>query len=170
MFILMISGPIFRYSPNGVLTNTEHGFRSIYGHKANVKKGKLYEVLPRNEKDFNTFNLTDKTSHARRRRILSTVFSEVAIRSAEAFVIKHIDRWCELVLEEREKEWTEPLNMSKWFHYLVFDIVGDLTFGRSFDAKELEENSFKNIPETLANFSKFIYPVSLINLPNLVNN
>jgi cytochrome P450 len=157
----VIQGPIFRYSPNGVLVNSDSGFRSIYGGKANVKRGKLYEVPPRNERNVSTFNLTDRIEHRSRRRILNGVFSEAAVPSAEAFVIKHINRWCEILLEKDRGDWTEPLNMSKSVHCLVFDIMGDLAFGRSFDIKEPGGNQFSNIPETLVNFAKFVYPVSL---------
>lgn len=99
--------------------------------------------------------------HARKRRVLNSAFSENAIRSATAFVIKHVDRWNELLVEGNNgKEWTEPQNMSDLTDYLVFDIMGDLCFGKSFELKEPGKNPFKHMPHTIADFMQFMYPVS----------
>ena len=100
--------------------------------------------------------------HARRRRILNSVFSEKAVRSAESFIIKHVDRWCELLEEDITHEWTEPRNMSTLAECLVFDIMGDLSFGKSFEIKEKKENPFKTIPHSIAEYMVFMYPVSPI--------
>lgn len=102
----------------------------------------------------------DKLAHARKRRVLNSAFSEKAIRSAETFVVKHVDRWTELIVDGNDgKEWTAPQNMSNLADYLVFDIMGDLCFGQSFDLKEVGENQFRHMPHTIADFMQFMYPV-----------
>ena len=99
--------------------------------------------------------------HARKRRVLNSAFSEKAIRSAESFVIRHVDRWNELLIEGNDgKEWTEPQNMSDLTDYLVFDIMGDLAFGRSFEIKEPGENPFRHMPHSIADYMQFMFPVS----------
>lgn len=77
---------------------------------------------------------------------------------------KHIDRWNEILLEgTRDSQgWTEPKNMSVWCDYLVFDILGDLCFGKSFETKEPGENKLKAIPHLIAMYMKNYYPVSHI--------
>lgn len=30
----------------------------------------------------------------------------------------------------------EPINLSQWFNFIAFDLVGDLTFGKPFDCLE----------------------------------
>lgn len=103
----------------------------------------------------------DKIAHARKRRVLNSAFSEKAIRSAETFVVKHVDRWTEVIVDGNDgKEWTAPQNMSNLADYLVFDIMGDLCFGQSFDLKEVGENQFRHMPHTIAEFMQFMYPVS----------
>ena len=98
--------------------------------------------------------------HARKRRVLNAVFSEKAIRSAEDFVKRHIDRWNELLIQGNDgKEWTDPKNMSDLTDYLVFDIMGDLCFGRSFEIKEPGENPLRVMPHTIAGAIKAMYPV-----------
>jgi len=154
-------GNAVRFKPDGVLFNSPSAYRTIYHTKANVKRGKFYEIWPRNPQNNNTLSEVDKMVHARKRRVLNSAFSENAIRSATAFVIKHVDRWNELLVEGNNgKEWTEPQNMSDLTDYLVFDIMGDLCFGKSFELKEPGKNPFKHMPHTIADFMQFMYPVS----------
>lgn len=154
------TGEAFRFKPDGVLFNSPTAYRAIYQTKANTKKGKFYEIWSRNPQYINTLTKVDKIAHARKRRVLNSAFSEKAIRSAETFVVKHVDRWTELIINENDgKGWTAPKNMSDLSDYLVFDIMGDLCFGTSFNLKEVEENQFKHMPHTIADYMRFMYPV-----------
>lgn len=158
--LIFQSGEAFRFKPDGVLFNSPSAYRAIYQTKANTKKGKFYEIWSRNSQYINTLTTIDKIAHARKRRVLNSAFSEKAIRSAETFVVKHVDRWTELIISENDgKEWTAPKNMSDLSDYLVFDIMGDLSFGTSFNLKEVAENQFKHIPHTIADYMQFMYPV-----------
>ncbi|TVY86296.1 Cytochrome P450 monooxygenase [Lachnellula willkommii] len=143
------------------MINSPSGHNSIYGTRSNVKKGKFYEVFPRNKEAANTLDTIDKALHAKKRRVLNNVFSDNAVRSAETFVIKHVDRWCDLLVDNlKPGEWTEPKNAAHLTDFLVFDILGDLAFGRSFESKEPGPNPLKAIPHSIASFVKFMYPVS----------
>lgn len=71
-----IYGPYFRDSPNGVLFNSPSAQRTIYDAKANVKKGKYYAMWPLNSDSINTWAITDRVKHARKRRILNAAFSD----------------------------------------------------------------------------------------------
>lgn len=48
--------------------------------------------------------------------------------------------------------------MAHEINYLVFDILGDLCFGKSFDMKEPTSN-MQHIPDVLANFLELMHPV-----------
>lgn len=61
-------------------------------------------------------------------------------------------------------EWSAPMDLSRRLDDLTFDIIGDLAFGRSFDIKEPGENPLKVIPESVAGYMKFYYPVSPVKL------
>jgi hypothetical protein len=153
-------GDVFRFQPNGLMVNSPTGFQTIYGGKPNVKKGKFYEVFPRSKESRNTLNTVDKTIHAHKRRVLNAAFSDNALRSAETFIIKHIDRWNELFVEDKAPgTWTEPQNLSPSVDLMFFDILGDLCFGRSFETKEKAANPLKDIPHSISVFTKRIYPV-----------
>jgi len=149
-----------RFKPDGVLFNSPSAYQAIYQTRSNVKKGKFYEIWPRNPQNNNTLSTVDKMVHARKRRVLNSAFSEKAIRSAEAFVVQHVDRWNELLVVGNDGEsWTEAQNMSDLTDYLVFDIMGDLCFGKSFDLKEPGENPLRHMPHTIADFMQLMYPV-----------
>ncbi|KAF4626293.1 hypothetical protein G7Y89_g11869 [Cudoniella acicularis] len=150
----------FRFRHNGVLFASPTAYPSIYGTRANVKRGKFYEVWPRNPQNHNTLSTTDRMVHARKRRILNSVFSEKAVRSAESFIIKHVDRWNQILDDSGSNDWTESKNMTIQTESLVFDIMGDLAFGRSFEIKEKAENQFKVIPHTIASYMQFMYPIT----------
>lgn len=99
-------------------------------------------------------------AHARKRRILNSVFSERAIRSSESFIIAHVDRWCDILEEDANGGWTDPKNMSTLSESLVFDIMGDLSFGTSFNIKEKKANPLKAIPHAISEYMQFMYSVS----------
>ncbi|KAG9237994.1 benzoate 4-monooxygenase cytochrome P450 [Amylocarpus encephaloides] len=156
-----IYGETFRYKPNGLLFDSPRAFRTIHGAKANVKRAKFYEFWSRNSKDVHTLSTVDPGVHARKRKVLNQAFSAQAIRSAEGFVVKHIDRWCELLIQDNDGEqWTEPQNLAHLVDHLTFDIMGDLSFGRSMDTKEPGSNPFKAIPHIIADYLQFMYPIS----------
>ena len=83
-----------------------------------------------------------------------------ALRSAESYLIRHADRWCELLLLGTEAGWSEAKNMADWANHLVFDILGDLCYARSFDIKEPGPNELKFIPEFISDYMRFQHPVT----------
>lgn len=65
-------------------------------------------------------------------------------------MIQHVNRWCELLGENTERQWSEPRDMTHWAGYLVFDILADVCFGKSMEMTEPGENHLKAIPSFLA--------------------
>ena len=82
------------------------------------------------------------------------------MKSAEEFILAHSDRWCDLLAErDSENEWSTPKNMAKWCDYLIFDILGDLCFGKSFNSKEPQGEQFREILTAIESYVSFMYPV-----------
>lgn len=160
-------GPEFRYRPDGVVLNTPAAFKKIFGPKGNVKKAVYYEVWPRNEHTINTWSSTTVSVHARKRRVLNYAFSEAALRDAEVFLHQNIDRWLELLGQQAPKdgEWTTSVNMCDWMNWLVFDILGDLCFGKNFNMKE-PGSDLRHIPEVMVSFLELLHPVAFGPLAN----
>ena len=155
-------GSKFRAGPDTVLYSSSGAFRDIYSLKANVKRSQNYNAWKRNEGDVTVMTTTDVAAHAKRRRILNTVFTDKLVRSAAAFVIKHVNRWNDLSLESSDDDWSEPTDMSTWSECLVLDIMSDLCFGKSVHIKEPGENPFKAVPEGIALWLKVFNPVSYL--------
>lgn len=120
-----IYGPVFRDRPNGVLFNSPQANKDIYEGNSNVRKGDFYAMYPLKAGAGNTWNCVDKARHARKRRILNAAFSDKALKTAEGYIIQHVDRWCELI--GADNTWSEPRNMAEWSDRLVFDILGTST-------------------------------------------
>lgn len=116
-------GPIFRSGPNSLLFNSPEANRAIYEAKSNVKKGSFYLTFALKAGALNTAN-SNHAEHARKRRILNAAFSNKALRTSEPYVIQHVDRWCQLLVDAAGHEWSQPRDMAEWSDYLVFDILG----------------------------------------------
>lgn len=153
----VLEGSKFHVNQNTVLFNTLKAYRDIYNYKANVKKNKAYDAWKRNEADGNTLNITDVAIHATKRKLLNTVFTDRSVRSAASFIITHLDRWNELSITSHD--WFEPIDFTKWTDSMVYDILGDLCFGKSFSFKEPGENPLKSVPELAISYMKFWHPV-----------
>jgi cytochrome P450 len=126
-----------------------------------VRKSDSYKVWRRTIDALNTWSTISNDLHAQKRRVLNYAFSEAAMRSAEPFVHANVDRWIELLSQQKKEgnEWSDSIDMSDHVTYLVFDILGDLCFGKCFDMKE-PGSDLRYVPKTLTGFLKIIHPVS----------
>lgn len=152
--------------------NSPSAYQSIYNAKANVQKGFCYVVGRRYLHETQTWSTVDKLEHAGKRRVLNHAFSEKALRSSEAFIIQHVDRWCELLLgtDGASEGWSKPRDMAHMCDYLILDILGDLCFGKSFDSKEDGHEDIKAVPKAICNWIYFNQCVCNTSLSSANNN
>lgn len=131
-------GPVVRYSPNIVSINDPAALKAIYAHGANVRKSVFYKCFRAAPGAISTLLATEKEHHARKRRVMSQAFSADAMRGLEQYVLGHVqdlvDRIGTVVIQQGSEKcrWSIELDMAKQLNYLVFDIMGDLVFGKSF--------------------------------------
>ncbi|GFF59802.1 isotrichodermin C-15 hydroxylase [Aspergillus udagawae] len=154
-----IYGDVIRFRPDGLLFRTPQAYRDVFNAKANVKRAKFYDMMTRNKHDTSTITGTDPNLHAQKRRVLNTVFSEKSLRSMEPFLVKHVTRWCELLIDGDGTNWSTPRKMSEACDYLVLDVLCDLCFGQSVDTKEPGENEYRKIPHAIGSFLQVLYPL-----------
>jgi cytochrome P450 len=155
-----IYGHKIRVAPNLVLFADPQAYGDIYGQKSNVRRSHFYTAFRRNEHDATTLNTVDIAEHAAKRKLLNLCFTENTIRASSKFIINHIDRWIDLMIQENDTpEWSEAVDFSGRLDRLIFDIMGDISFGKSFDIKEPGENPLKSIPHSIAEYMRFYYPV-----------
>ncbi|KAK3207719.1 hypothetical protein GRF29_96g100302 [Pseudopithomyces chartarum] len=158
-----VYGDKFRVHPNQVLFLSPQAFRDIYGSKANVRRAKSYEGWNITTEG-STITTIDPHEHARKRKILSQAFTEKTVKHAAGFVIDHVERWIDLLVDAKdvgEDGWSKAKNMSDWNDWLVFDILGDLLLGRSFGLKEPGENPIRKVPHMMMKHVQMFYPVGI---------
>ncbi|KAL4869015.1 hypothetical protein BDV12DRAFT_88008 [Aspergillus spectabilis] len=154
-----IYGDVVRYRPDGLLFRSPRAYRDIFNNKANVKRSEFYDMMTRHRLDTSIITGTDPMLHAQKRRVINSVFSEKSLRSMEPILVEHVARWCELLVDDDGKKWSDPRNMSQVCEYLVLDVLCDLCFGRSVDTKEPGENEYRKIPHIIASFLQILYPL-----------
>ncbi|KAI1482906.1 cytochrome P450 [Daldinia eschscholtzii] len=139
-------GDKIRPEPNTVLFNTPEAYADIYGLKSNVRRTNFYEVLQTDGFNYTTFNTIDVAEHARKRKLLNLAFTEKSVRAASSFVIRHLDRWHQLLVEDDNCGWSPAVDFSGKIDELVFDIMRDLIFGKSFAGDNLVKHVHQSIP------------------------
>ncbi|KAL4892367.1 cytochrome P450 [Aspergillus ambiguus] len=126
-------GDIVRIAPNELSFATAQAFRDIYGPPSKTRK-----LFPKSDRFYdnghpNIAFVIDPDEHARQHRVFAPQFRPSAIRTQEPIVHDHVDLWVKQVAA-RSHNGDVPLDVSKWFEWLTFDIIGELTFGESFNA------------------------------------
>ncbi|KAI1274965.1 benzoate 4-monooxygenase cytochrome P450 [Xylaria sp. FL0933] len=153
-----------RIEPNTVLFCDPQAYAAIYNMKANVRRGRFYEAFKKDANDTTTLTCIDVAAHAKRRRHLNLCFTEKSIRAASTFVINHVDRWIQIITEGPQDGdgWSQPMDFSEKVDALIFDIMADLSFGKSFDIKEPTDNPLKRTPHNISEYMRFFYLMSRV--------
>lgn len=125
-------GKAVRFSVNEVSFNTSQGWTDIYSFKntpqlpkpaTRREPGRPPSIISANDAD-----------HSRIRKALAHGFSDRALREQEGLMQHYID-----MLMSRLKDFAlakEPTNMVRYYNFTTFDIIGDLSFGKSFGCLE----------------------------------
>ncbi|RDW69038.1 cytochrome P450 [Aspergillus mulundensis] len=126
-------GDIVRIAPNELSFATAQAFRDIYGAPTKTRK-----LFPKSDRFYdnghpNIAFVLDPEEHARQHKVFAPQFRPSAVRTQEPIVHSHVDLWVKQIAA-RGRDGTIPLDISKWFEWLTFDIIGELTFGQSFNA------------------------------------
>ncbi|KAI1330885.1 benzoate 4-monooxygenase cytochrome P450 [Xylariaceae sp. FL0255] len=148
-----------RPEPNTVLFRDADAYKDIYGIKSNVRRSQFYEAL-RSDDHENTLTCIDVLQHAHKRKMLSLCFTDKSLNAACGFIVEHLDRWLDIISENISgASWSNPIDFTDSVDALLFDIMGDLCFGRTFGIKEPGENPLKVIPHLIAEYMLFYYPL-----------
>jgi len=118
-------GQYVRIGSNDLTITDPAAVNLIYGPNTRCKKGIGYDI----DKPLSSMHSTrDRAQHDVRRRIWSPAFSDKALRGYETRVEPFVD-----VLVKRIAEFKgQPINVSKWFNFFGYDVMGDLAFGKDF--------------------------------------
>jgi cytochrome P450 len=150
-----------RIAPNYVVFCDPDAYGDIYGTHANTHRSVFYQGLRTESHSVSVLCEPDRASHAQARKLLNPCFNDKSLQAASTFVISHVDRWHELQLQlmpqgkENSHGWSSPIDMTTSLGGLIFDIMGDLAFGKSFDIKEPGDNPLKSLPAIMGNATTF---------------
>jgi len=113
-------------------------WKDIYQRSAGheVLKKDTEKLGPGDEGVYNIINTFDFADHARYRSHLAPAFSTRALLEQEQYIIYYVEL---LVSKLRKCSPDQPQDMVKWANLIYFDIIADLTFGKSLDGLEREE-------------------------------
>lgn len=138
-------GPVVRIRPNTLFFTTAQAWRDIYGHRPGKRplQHDPETYFNRNKGAAEIIRSSD-ADHSRIRKLLANAFSEQALRDQEPIITAYVDL---LVDKLREQARTQGPNATvvdivKWFTLTTFDIIGDLTFSKSFGGLESGEYHF----------------------------
>ncbi|KAG4267572.1 hypothetical protein FPRO04_12774 [Fusarium proliferatum] len=130
-------GDVVRIAPNELSFKTPQAYKDIYnhavGHKTPFPKSKYFYNRGASIKHPDIVFTIDRESHRSQRRSLSHAFSARALREAESTIQRHARLFVHQI-SQRGNPGTGGVDMSAAFTWLTFDIIGDLTFGESFES------------------------------------
>ncbi|KAL2007703.1 hypothetical protein VTN00DRAFT_7685 [Thermoascus crustaceus] len=131
-------GSVVRIGPDKLTYRAPQAWKDIYGHRksgegAFLKDHKFYFPAVNGSPTIINANEAD---HSRIRRLLAHAFSDRALREQETLLRSYVD----LLVDRLHAQVTGPsqgvVDMVKWYSYVTFDIIGDLSFGEPFNCLE----------------------------------
>jgi tryprostatin B 6-hydroxylase len=141
----------------------------IYGKGTKCGRSAFYNADPLPS----MISCRDRTAHDRRRRVWSPAFSDKALRAYAQRTKIYDDQLMSRINAASSSG--SPVNVSKWFNYYSFDIMGDLAFGKSFDMlKNDQEHWAVALMNTGLEALAFLFPAwlfrVLISIPGLLKD
>ncbi|KAL8880501.1 MAG: hypothetical protein Q9198_002104 [Flavoplaca austrocitrina] len=141
-----MEGPIVRFGPNRLSSNTAEGLQKVYGTMCNTRKATFYNTFSYIFKGDSSNTIIDPIKHGRKKRVVTQALSERSIAAMEEHILNNVRRfWRQMGsgcdVKSREG-WSSPKDMTKWAGYLTFDIMGAICFSHSFEMLDKEDNRY----------------------------
>jgi len=121
---------VVRISPDELSFISASAWKDIYGNRPGHEQF---------QKDLLLFSGVDSivtapdADHSRMRRLLSHAFSDKALREQEPLVQCYIDSLISGLQKQIDGPAKGRIDFVDWFNWTTFDILGDLSFGESFN-------------------------------------
>jgi cytochrome P450 len=125
-------GPVVRYGPNDLSFIDSSAWKDIYGHRTVAKEpmSKDLRMYRPTRTASSNILIAGDADHSRMRRLLSHAFSEKALRSQEDLIASYVSKLIASMQAHIDKD--SGMDLSKWYNFMTFDVLGDLSFGESF--------------------------------------
>ncbi|KAJ6027337.1 Trichothecene C-15 hydroxylase [Penicillium canescens] len=124
-------GSVVRVGPNELAFAHADAWKDICGHlkRGQAENGKDPKYL--NEETDKSLISASRERHGPLRRTLAHAFSARAMAEQQPLINSFIDLFLRRLREHGENG-MKPINMTQWYEWTTFDIIGNLAFGESF--------------------------------------
>lgn len=140
--MLMSEGPIVRIAPNHLSFKDHYTQKMIYGfgtkNVPSMEKDPRF-FTPEVDHSMNIINECDKEEHSRMRRMLSFAFSMSNLMRNEDVLIRRTNDFLAVVGGIKYEDGRKGMNIVQNFNYLTFNIMGEMSFGDSWDLRLMEQ-------------------------------
>jgi cytochrome P450 len=136
-------GPVIRLSPNELAFNSVQAWQDVYGHRTgrqDLDKDPIHVGAVDPMPGVSTISMADHKNHARQKKALSHGFSKKALWEQESIISSFVDKLMENF--HRFEKNKEVFDIVKWYNFITFDVIGDLSFGESFGCLETGDFHF----------------------------
>ncbi|KAG5759689.1 hypothetical protein H9Q72_012181 [Fusarium xylarioides] len=130
-------GDVVRIAPNEPSFNSAAAYKEIYSHVSKnsdvfLKSDVLYKSELNTSRPDIVF-VRDSGDHRIQRKSLSYAFSPQALRKTESVVSHYVDQFVQRLGQHGGPK-SAGVDASTVYNWLTFDIIADLTFGKSFNS------------------------------------
>ncbi|KAH7489609.1 hypothetical protein FOMA001_g2262 [Fusarium oxysporum f. sp. matthiolae] len=165
-------GSVVRIAPNELSFKTSAAYKDIYSHTASSKafcpKSKaFYDRTAFGVRPDIVFAI-EPEDHERQRRTLSHAFSPEGLRDAEPNIRKHVFLFLKQLSEHASSK-SGGIDMSRVYNWLTFDIIGEITFGTSFESvANWKEDSYLSLILEFINHFNLMHAAKRLSVPKAV--
>ncbi|KAL4748888.1 hypothetical protein BDW72DRAFT_214426 [Aspergillus terricola var. indicus] len=125
-------GDVVRTGPNEVTVFGTEAYYKVYGKESRCTRAAYYDIL---QPLVTLTTYRTAAAHANRRKIWDPAFSPTAVEKLVPLVYEKAD----LLLGQLQDKGQQPLDISSWFEYYTFDLMGEI--GLSFKFGNLDRGS-----------------------------
>ena len=139
-------GHVVRVAPNELSFTDPAAWRDIYGHRSEKEAGP--GVMPQLHRDMRVYSISDRLpetiftaspeKHAMLRRTLAPAFSDKRMREQAPIIGRYVNLLMTRLREVAARG--EAANVTNWYTWTTFDLIGDLALGSSLGC--LEKSDF----------------------------
>ncbi|EMC94776.1 hypothetical protein BAUCODRAFT_74097 [Baudoinia panamericana UAMH 10762] len=147
-------GPIVRTAPNDLSCTEAEAWEDVFAHhqgKAEWQKNPARQSNPPN--GMPNILGADRENHARYRRLLAHAFSEKGLQEQRGTISHYVDLLIDRLRERARRG--ESTDMVEWYNMTLFDVIGDLAFGASFNSLQ-DRKQHEWIPAILGNVQSVV--------------
>ncbi|PNP58823.1 hypothetical protein THARTR1_01071 [Trichoderma harzianum] len=151
-------GKFVRFGPNRLSINSAKASRDLHDVNSNTFKADAYGSFKRFFGAEMSLTTVDHKAHAFRRRVNMTAITPAAVKEFEDQVTPHLDEFISIIGEgagsksQGDHGWSSGKDMSYAVAFCIADIMGSVTFGRTWNVqRDPEYRRFvKDLPNGVA--------------------